>query len=250
MRSLWLCAFIGLMAAIPFSGARAIEDDDPWSATLYAGPSSNKFLTQIYRDGQLNPDGDMIGLALDRRLVTLGWGFTLEGEGQVLQSSAHGLSYTTFALGLGLRFHNFPWSNRVPTSFAIYNGPSYATSPPASGIGFNDQPVTFAKVKYLHYFALELAVAIPDTDKWDGVLRVFHRSGMFGVYSKADDTMHRNWAWACARDSESADIGSAMSKRLKDFRLTPRSLRYPSYTDAFGPGHAFDLGCRETRSQS
>jgi hypothetical protein len=188
MRFLWLCAFIGLMAAIPFGAARAIENDQPWSATLYAGPSTNKFLTQIYRDGQFDSDGDAIGLAVDRRLFTLGWGFTFEGEGQVLQTSAHSLSYTTFALGLGLRFHNFPWSDRVPTSLAFYTGPSYATSPPASGIGFHNQPVAFARVKYLNYFGIELAVALPDTDNWDGVLRIFHRSGAFGLYSIQADT--------------------------------------------------------------
>jgi hypothetical protein len=188
MRFLRLCAFIGLMAAVPLGAARAVENDQPWSATLYAGPSSNKFLTQTLRDGRLDPDGDAIGLALDRRLLTLGWGFTFEGEAQVLQTSAHSLSYTTFALGLGLRFHNFPWSDRVPTSLAVYTGPSYATSPPASGIGYHDQPVPFAKVKLLNYIGIELAVALPGTDNWDGVLRFFHRSGAFGLYSIQADT--------------------------------------------------------------
>lgn len=183
-----LCSFIGLMVAISPSGAQATNSDGPWSATLYGGPSSDKFITKFYRDGNLEPDGGMVALAVDRRLATLGWGLTFEGEGQVVQSTAHGQGDTVFALGIGFRFHDFPWSDRLPTSLAVYSGPSYATSPPASGIGNEDQPIAFRRVRYLNYVSVEFAMAIPGTDNFDGVFRMFHRSGMYGLYSSAPDT--------------------------------------------------------------
>jgi hypothetical protein len=188
------CSFIGLIAGIPPSRAQdssnghpAAGADQPWSVTVYGGASSDKFITKFYRDGDLEPDGAMAGLALDRRFLDLGWGFTFEGEGQVVRSTAHGDPNTVFALGVGFRFRNFPWSDRVPTSLAIYSGPSYATSPSSAGIGSNDQPIAFQRVRYLNYVGVELAVAIPDTDDWDGVLRMFHRSGCYGLYSSAPD---------------------------------------------------------------
>ena len=150
----------------------------PWSATLYGGPTTQRVFTQIVGDGQFNVSGGLVGLAVDRRLVRLGWGISVGAEGQITQDFGEH-TFNTFALGLGLRFDEFPWSDSVPMSIGIYSGPSYATDPPAELYVPNRRQIPF-----LNYFGLEVAVAIPHHERlWDAVMRIYHRSGAWGLYS-------------------------------------------------------------------
>lgn len=120
----------------------------------------------------------MIALAVDRRLFRLGWGFSVGAEGQITQHFGEH-TYNTFALGLGFRFNDFPWSDRLPTSIAVYSGPSYAINPP-----IELYVPTRRQHPFLNYLSLEIAVALPHHERhWDGVLRIYHRSGAWGVYS-------------------------------------------------------------------
>lgn len=128
----------------------------------------------------------MIGVAPDMRLATLGWGFTLEGEGQLTQYVL-GHDYESIALGIGLRFHKFPWRERRRTSFAFYTGPSYATNPPAKGIGFGGERVSFERKRFLNYAGFEFAMAVSRTSPWDICFRGYHRSGAWGLYSHGAD---------------------------------------------------------------
>lgn len=173
-----LFAFFGVLLVPGLTGGGASAG--PWSATLYAGPYTNQITSKIVRNGDFIVDGGMIGLAVDRRLFRLGWGFSLGAEGQVTQYFGT-YSYATVALGLGLRFDGFPWSDALPTSLAIYSGPSYAADPP---------PALYSSHTHTHenhllnYTGIELAVAVPHHERhWDAVLRIYHRSGAWGVYS-------------------------------------------------------------------
>ena len=170
-RALWTIAAWAM--AIPASGpARA----GPWSVTLYGGPWTQRVVSQIVTDGNYDVSGAAIGLAVDRRLFRLGWGFSVEAEGQATENF-DGYTFTTLGAGLGLRFDNFPWS--LPTSFGAWTGPSYAINPPV------EQYVTDRRQHpWLNYVSVELAVAVPwDPRHWDAVLRLYHRSGVWGLYS-------------------------------------------------------------------
>lgn len=171
-----LVSCLALAAAFLASGARAA--DSAWSATLYGGPSSTKFVTQIL-SGDFEVNGGMVGLALDRGLFKLGSGISLAAEVQVTQFFGD-YTYGTGAFGMGFRFDEFPWSERWPTSFAIYTGPSYAADAP---IILDPKP--HQDPKFLNYVSLEFA--FPVARKWDAVLRVFHRSGAWGTYSNTAD---------------------------------------------------------------
>jgi hypothetical protein len=174
MRGKW-CFFAAALAALTATGARA---DDPWSMTLYAGPSSTKFVTQIL-GGDFEVNGGMAGLAVDRGLFKLGSGISLAAEMQVTQFFGS-YSYTTGAFGLGFRFDEFPWSDSVPTTFAIYTGPSYAPNAPII-----KDPVPHQDPKFLNFVSVEAGVGIGR--KWDAVLRIYHRSGAWGLYSNTAD---------------------------------------------------------------
>jgi hypothetical protein len=152
--------------------------------TFYAGPSSNKFFTQAFRDGDFAPNGFMLGLAVDPRLAYLGWGFSIESEAQITQYT-FGHNYQTFALGLGLRYDGSVFGRQL--SIASYTGPSYATNPPEIGIGFGDVPAYFARKHWLNYVGFEIAVSPYQNSRWQGVFRFYHRSGCWGVYSLGAD---------------------------------------------------------------
>jgi hypothetical protein len=165
-------------AVLAWSGA-AEAGNSPWSATLYAGPSSTAFVTQIL-DGKFDVNGGMIGLALDRGLFRLGSGISIGAEMQVTDFFGK-YAYQTGAFGIGLRFDEFPWSDSLPTSMAIYTGPSYAPNAP---IILDPQP--HQDPKFLNFVGIEVAVAM--NRDWDAAFRIYHRSGAWGVYSNSADT--------------------------------------------------------------
>jgi len=172
-----LGVFVGA-AALLWSGA-ASASRTTWSATLYAGPSSTAFVTQIL-DGKFDVNGGMIGLAVDRGLFRLAPGISIAGEMQVTSFFGK-YAYQTGALGLGLRFDGFPWEDTVPMTFAIFTGPSYAPNAPLIL-----DPKPHQDPKFLNYVSLELGVGM--SRDWDMTFRAYHRSGAWGLYSNTADT--------------------------------------------------------------
>ena len=164
-------------AALLWSGA-ALAGNSPWSATLYAGPSSTQFVTQIL-SGNFDVNGGMVGLAVDRGLFRLGSGISLAAEFQVTGFFGK-YAYQTGAFGLGLRFDEFPWSDTVPMSIAVYTGPSYAPNAPLIL-----DPKPHQDPKFLNYVSLEFGFQM--NRDWDAALRIYHRSGAWGVYSNTAD---------------------------------------------------------------
>lgn len=173
-RAFTLC---GLAVSVLAASAPA-KAQGPWSATLYAGPSSTKFVTQIL-SGDFEVNGGMVGLAIDRGLFKLGGGVSIAAE---LQATQFFGSYTYFTggFGIGVRFDEFPWSDTLPTTFAIYTGPSYAPNAPII-----KDPVPHQDPKFLNFVSLELGFGM--NRHWDMVTRVYHRSGAWGTYSNTAD---------------------------------------------------------------
>jgi len=157
--------------------AIANTDQAKWSLSLYAGPSTNYIFTEVVA-GRFHWADTMVGVALDRNLAYLGWGWSLNGEAQITQHFM-GHTYNTAALGLGLEFDHFPWSESVPTSFAFYTGPSYTTNAPQQ----YSRSLWGNKKALLNYVSVELAFGIPNAANWDVEFRTFHRSGAWGIYT-------------------------------------------------------------------
>ncbi|MFL6691135.1 MAG: hypothetical protein ACJ8IR_13275 [Alphaproteobacteria bacterium] len=145
-----------------------------WSFSLYGGPTTDTITTQI-ASGHLHLIGGMVGFAVDHKLAYLGSGFSLGAEGQVTQYLTHD-SYQTVSLGLGVSYNNFPWT--LPTTLAVYLGPSYAFDPP---------PLAGKEHPLLNYVSAEFAIQVPNMDKLDAVLRLYHRSGAWGLYARNVD---------------------------------------------------------------
>lgn len=172
-----ILAGIALLAAFAAPPAWAGDGRTGWSATLYGGIASNSRASDIV-SGQGRIDGGLVGFVVDKDLLNLGWDIHLGAEAQVTQYFA-GDAYSVGSLGLGLRFDRFPWNN---TSLAIYSGPSYALDPPR--VPDYKYGPSYRMRKFLNYIGIEFAVAIPHHEQhWDVVARIYHRSGVWGVYS-------------------------------------------------------------------
>ncbi|HWD25717.1 MAG TPA: hypothetical protein VG387_01030 [Rhizomicrobium sp.] len=156
----------------------------PWSVEAYFGPSTYKFIGAVFESGRYQASGAMLGIAGDGRLFYVGEGVSIAAEAEITEYGFGHLN-TTFAFGLGFQAQNpFGLSH---SRISIYTGPSYSLDPPHIAIGYGGVVYPAARVKFLNYVTLEYARALSDTSPWDGVIKVYHRSGAFGLYSSHDD---------------------------------------------------------------
>lgn len=156
------------------AGGTAAGAQDLWSVSLYGGPTTDTITTQIVT-GHLHIIGGMAGFAIDRHLAYLGSGFSLAAEAQATQYFTHD-SYQTVSLGIGISYNRFPWT--TPTTLSVYLGPSYAFDPP---------PIAGSQHALLNYVSAEFAMQLPQTENWDAVWRLYHRSGAWGLYARNVD---------------------------------------------------------------
>lgn len=177
------CATASLLVLTP-SVAMADPLNKPWSATVYFGPSTTKYFGAILSSGNFEPTGGMLGLALDGRLLNLGQGISVGGEAQITEYFL-GHRNTSFAFGLGFQLNEPFGLGR--TRVSVYDGPSYALDPPDSAIAYHGEVYRPTRKKFLNYISLEIAVGLSRRSNWAAVIRAYHRSGAWGLYSTGDD---------------------------------------------------------------
>ena len=175
---LWSCGVAEAASELPQYPSHV------WSAALYVGPSTTKYFGAAVQSLNFEPTGVMIGLAFDRPFLDLGWGGALGAEGQETHYT-FGHTNTSFALGFGF-VANAPFGIQH-SSISVFDGPSYALDPPYTSIGYNNQLWPSFRKKLLNYIGLEYAVRLDSNANWDGVFRLYHRSGDWGYYSNGDD---------------------------------------------------------------
>lgn len=155
-----------------------------WSVSLWTGPYAPKYFGAVLQDFNMQSHEMMAGVALDRKLARLWTDLYLSGEIHVSQTYL-GHSDTTFAAMLGFEAENLFGYKR--TSFSFYLGPSYGLNPGYYSIGYKHRVYPAWRKKFLNAVSFEFSSGLPFTDNWDWVIRHYHRSGMFGVYSDGDD---------------------------------------------------------------
>jgi hypothetical protein len=157
------------------------EDGGPWSATLYVGPATNNYTSQIFH-GDFNIEGPALGFALDRHLFDLGAGFSLLAEAQAVHYFFSPPT-TTFGLGVGIKYDLLSIAPGAPVTVALYMGPSCSLDPPLDANG----PEIPARHRFLNYLSSEVNIGIPHAADWSVSIRSFHRSGMYGLYARGID---------------------------------------------------------------
>ena len=153
-----------------------------WTATVYGARMSSE---TGWEDILIDPveaqylDVFLLAGALSRPYASLREGaLTLEAEGQVVRYFGDQDHWEFNAVPLTLRWHRFPWSDRVETSAAFGLGVSYATELPPVEVAIEGE-----SAQWLIYWLLE-ATAGPVDSPWSFTLRMHHRSVAYGLMAE------------------------------------------------------------------
>ena len=163
-----------LLSPLPCVGANG-----DWSTTLYAAAiSSQPGWEDIIIDapGTRFVDSYLFTLAMSRQYAERKEGaLTFEAEGQVVKHFGDQDHWEFNAVPFVLRWHRFPWSDRVATSAAFGLGISYATELPPVEVQLEGE-----SHQTLVYWVLEMTAGPADA-RWAASLRIHHRSVAYGL---------------------------------------------------------------------
>ena len=167
-------------------GSAALADDGKneddikrhkWFLTVYGGAHVQDDIGDIFTFNAKFEDNDYIAVAALAREF---WHFkkyiSFEVEGQIGKHFNNDTFWEFNGLIVG-RWHAFPWNKYVDTSIAVGDGLSYYTE--VSKVEKEDDDDA---QKTLNYLMFELALGLPQYPRWDLVVRIHHRSSIFGLY--------------------------------------------------------------------
>jgi len=168
-----LClSILGTPAAAHDEGERA------WGLSIFGGLGSQLAMSgTVKRLPDIDDSGDrIIGLAVSREVSRWGDDLGIELEAMVAHHFGRE-SYEEAGTALYLRWHSFPWNDWVPTTMAAGMGPSYTTIYPLSEF----EPGASSRSRVLNQLNLEVTFGLPSQPDTSLLLRLQHRSGIFGV---------------------------------------------------------------------
>jgi hypothetical protein len=150
-----------------------------WWTTIYGAQiSSQPGWEDIIIDapGTRFVDSYLATLAVSRQYAERKQGaLTIEAEGQVVKHFGDQTHWEFNAIPIVLRWHRFPWSERVATSAAFGLGLSYATELPPVEVALEGE-----SHQTLVYWLLEMTAG-PKDARWAVSLRIHHRSVAYGL---------------------------------------------------------------------
>jgi len=149
------------------------------AVSIYAGPYSDNSLPEEIALAQplAFEDATLVALALGQVVYEPSRHARWEVEANVVQWFGEQDHQEINGLIL-LRWMTFPWDAFLDTSFAFGNGLSFATSEPDLEEQLHPDTGTS---QVLYYIAVEFDFALPRAEHWSTILRVHHRSGVFGL---------------------------------------------------------------------
>jgi len=157
--------------------------DKGWAITLYSGPVTSQTTSKLAHDFDFEGAGIVV-LAGSKELFYI-WDNQLnfELESQVAQQFNKQTNAEINPIVFIARWNDFPWNDSLPTTFAIGDGLSIATSTPKLERKRRGRETN----KVLNYVMAELTLSLPECPQWALVARYHHRSGMFGVFNGVHD---------------------------------------------------------------
>jgi hypothetical protein len=175
MVPLWL--LWGLSAIV---GGEEQEKEPPhykWAVTGYFGALAQSTIGDVFDFSATFEEESYIGvLALSREFWRFRNLFGFEVEGQI-GKHFNEMHHWEFNLLVAGRWHYFPWDKYVETSLAVGTGLSYATDIPEIELEDDEEAQ-----RLLNYLLFEFTFGAPQLPRWDLVVRVHHRSGVFGLF--------------------------------------------------------------------
>ena len=166
------------------SGARADDDQNKdhikrhkWFLTVYGGAHAQDTIEDVFTFNAKFEDNDYIAVAaLAREFWHYQDYISFEAEGQIGKHFNNDTFWEFNGLIIG-RWLIFPWDKYVDTSLAVGDGLSCYTE--ISNVEKDDDDDA---QKTLNYLLFELALGLPQYPRWDLVVRIHHRSSVFGLY--------------------------------------------------------------------
>ena len=148
-----------------------------WAVTVYGASQMNGDFWQTFYAPDFEPSYYFMAFAVSRKIYRFTKHLDLELEGQVVKHMGNQHHWEFNGL-FALRWLTFPWNTYLDTTFAVGDGMSYATRTPKLEKELHGDKTSHS----LNYLMLELTFALPKTPQWDLVVRIHHRSGIFGTF--------------------------------------------------------------------
>jgi len=164
------------LAWIPASAAAFEDTDRPWAATVWAGWGTDGEIEDLPGITSNFEDTWIAGLSLAREFARTGEHFTWEFEAIAVRHFGWQRHWEG-DLAVGLRWDGFSWPAELHSSVAIATGVSYASRMPAM-----EKAVNSDTMKWLQFMAVEIDFARPERPDRALVLRLHHRSSVWGLY--------------------------------------------------------------------
>lgn len=186
----WLAKSLSALAVLVASVTPALADgwlqqtgEPRWSASIFAGYTDHD--GQMFKAPKAAWDSSfreekIAGVALAYRAGRFWNHFTLEFEGGLGTRFPDSHAEDGWAAAF-VRFDGFPWKHLLYTSVGASIGVNYVSKLPASELPTLTQPDRPTS-KLLHYFAPEIAFALPDRREHEVFARLHHRSGVWGLF--------------------------------------------------------------------
>jgi hypothetical protein len=157
--------------------AGAMGGDD--AVTFLVGRGTDTDFTDIITEPWTTHfvDLTMLGLTASHRLGALGEDISVEAEAGGAYRFGDDENLGEFWGALYFRYDGFPWNDTLYTTVAINTGLSLLTETSE----FERSRSNDGTSQVLHYFSPEITFADPDNKNVELVLRLQHRSGIFGL---------------------------------------------------------------------
>lgn len=173
LRKTWLPLVLGFSLGCAASGERALS--------VYYGRYTDASLPeQILVSEGYDYEDSRLGVLAYSEVI----GHFADGDGQTEWEVQFGKHWgqqshvEVNALAL-VRWKRFPWSDSLRTSVALGDGLSWASETPfLEAASHSDHDSS----QLLNYLLLEGTLGLPAFPRWDVILRIHHRSGVFGLF--------------------------------------------------------------------
>jgi len=171
------CMGLAMLAAVTMIAPTAHAYEKKTSFAIYGGPGTPSPLLDLIRFRTPSFENLWnVTIAVNRELVNVSDVIDLEAEASFSQHLENIQMNAVQGAGV-LRWLPLPWDKVIEGSAAVGLGLSYAQLPPlleSTHLGRTSN--------MLFHFYLEYAVMLGKEGTWEGLFRIHHRSGMFGVF--------------------------------------------------------------------
>ncbi len=182
-----------LIAAVFFLGMHSsfatdsVATENIWSVSFFVATKTADTTTDtILFSADFPSNQNFISLAVARKINSFKQ-FDIEFEGQFAKHQGVE-KYKEYTAAIFIRLADMFWDNVIDMSFALGEGLSYTTVTPQFEADNHERAT-----RLLNFLAFETTFAHPENKNWQVVLRIHHRSGVFGLF---DGVHGASNAWA------------------------------------------------------